>query len=57
MTDFNEFCAFLKVTPDERRKLAQHLATLRHAATMRLAEPPPTHRPNRRMKHERLRGR
>jgi hypothetical protein len=40
MNNFNEFCKFLNVTPDERMKLAQHLATLRHAATMKLAEPP-----------------
>jgi hypothetical protein len=40
MTGFSEFCAFLNVTLDERMKLAQFLATLRHAATMRLGTPP-----------------
>jgi predicted amidophosphoribosyltransferase len=39
-TTFSELCADLKVTPDERVKLAQHLASMRHTATMALAQPP-----------------
>lgn len=40
MTTFTDFCGEWKVTPEERLKLARHLATLRAEATLKLAQPP-----------------